>query len=592
MRGLKIFAFALAGLIALLIALLLAVHLFVTPNDFKGRITAAVKSSTGRELSLPGDIKLSVFPSIALELGPATLGSPPGFGDEPFAAVQHVALRVRLLPLLHKELDIGRVQITGLDLTLKRNAAGRGNWQGESPSSQPPSESKPSAHAALPDLAGVEIKDSRIAYQQVVADKVNLDIGHVTANAPIPVALSLDLSSAPGAQPLHLSSRSEITLDLVAQTLAMPSFMLQLAAARLSGDLSGTHILDAPVVHGRFKLEPVALHDLMAQLGMTPPVTRDPKALSWFALSTSFDYGNNAARLQDLAAQLDESTLKGRAAISNLDTLQTSFDLALDHIDIDRYLAPERAAAKEAPSAAATGAVKPSEKSSGAAASPRKSLDTQGTLTVGSAKISGLTVSQVHIGVLAKDGVTHLAPISAKLYGGDAAGDVTLDSRAEEPILKLQQNLTSVDMAPLLQDFANTRRLSGRGDLAINLTTRGQEADAILKSMAGRVGMSLTNGAVEGIDVWFEINRALALIQKQAPPSGSDSGRTRFDTFKASADIADGVATTGPGDRLAESACARQGDVESAEQGDRLSDPSHDTQGAADRQGTQCRHAG
>jgi len=46
----------------------------VNPNDYKGRIAAAVKESTGRDLVLQGDIKLSVFPWIALELGPASLG--------------------------------------------------------------------------------------------------------------------------------------------------------------------------------------------------------------------------------------------------------------------------------------------------------------------------------------------------------------------------------------------------------------------------------------------------------------------------------------------------------------------------------------
>jgi AsmA protein len=52
------------------------------------------------------------------------------------------------------------------------------------------------------------------------------------------------------------------------------------------------------------------------------------------------------------------------------------------------------------------------------------------------------------------------------------------------------------------------------------------------------------DGAVEGVDLWFEINRAMALLQKQGLPNGQSSGRTKFDAFKASADIVDGVATT------------------------------------------------
>src|ERR1700744_4414372 len=129
MRAVKLVGIVLGGLVALIIVVLIGVRLFVDPNDYKDRIARAVKSSTGRELTLSGQMKLSVFPWIALELGPASLGNPPGFSDQPFAAVQHVALRVKLLPLLRKELEIGRIEVDGLDLRLLKNAAGRGNWQ-------------------------------------------------------------------------------------------------------------------------------------------------------------------------------------------------------------------------------------------------------------------------------------------------------------------------------------------------------------------------------------------------------------------------------------------------------------------------------
>src|ERR1700753_2748326 len=119
MRALRLVGIVLGGLVVLLIVVLLGIRLFVNPNDYKDRIARAVKSSTGRELTLAGEIKLSVFPAIALELGPATLGNPAGFdAAQPFAAVQHISLKVRLLPLLHKELQVGKVDIDGLDLRL------------------------------------------------------------------------------------------------------------------------------------------------------------------------------------------------------------------------------------------------------------------------------------------------------------------------------------------------------------------------------------------------------------------------------------------------------------------------------------------
>src|SRR6185437_1714502 len=118
------------GLVVLIILLLLAAHWFVNPNAYKGRIEQAVRQSTGRELMLDGNIRLSLFPWIALQFGPASLGNPPGFTGPPFAQVQRVSLRVGLLPLLHRRLVIGEVRVDGLNLSLERNARGVGNWQG------------------------------------------------------------------------------------------------------------------------------------------------------------------------------------------------------------------------------------------------------------------------------------------------------------------------------------------------------------------------------------------------------------------------------------------------------------------------------
>jgi len=94
MRNLKLLAVLAGGIVALSGAVLLGVWLLVNPNAYKGKIAAAVKESTGRELKLPGDIKLSVLPWVALELGPASLGNPPGFSDEPFLSFTHASVRV------------------------------------------------------------------------------------------------------------------------------------------------------------------------------------------------------------------------------------------------------------------------------------------------------------------------------------------------------------------------------------------------------------------------------------------------------------------------------------------------------------------
>jgi AsmA protein len=576
MRAVKLVGIVVGCLVALLIVVLLAVRLFVNPNDYKDRIAQQVKSATGRELTLSGPIRLSVFPWIALELGPASLGNPPGFSTQPFAAVQHIAVRVKLLPLLRKELQIGRIEIDGLDLRLLKNAAGKGNWQdfgGSGSKSQPASTS--SGSGTLPDLAGLEIKDSRLSYQDMVADHVSLELGHVTSGKPIPVKLKLDLTTAPGAKPIDLDGQMDVTLDLekkqyriapleisgtltskqgaapvswkfavpqlsadlAAQTFSAPAFTVELAALHLGGSIAGTRIVDAPSFKGAFKVDPVSLRDLMGKLGITPPVTRDPKVLARLAANGNFAYGGNALAADALDIQLDDSRLRGKLAVTNLDTKATNFNLGIDRINIDRYRPPEAPATAKA-------AAPPAEKSGAQSSDPLKHLELNGTLTIGSATASNVTLTQLLVTIAAKNGVTRIAPIRAKLYGGDYSGDITIDDREAVPTLKIDQTMASIDMAQMLKDFAKTQRISGRGTVTTNLTAHSLGGDTLMKTLNGHVSANVDNGALEGVDLWFEINRVVALIQKQGVPGGQSSGRTKFDALKVSADLVNGVAST------------------------------------------------
>jgi AsmA protein len=577
-RNLKIVGFILSGLIVLFALLLIAVTIFVNPNDYKGRIEQEVKASTGRDLNLQGEIKLSVFPWIALQLGPVSLGNPAGFGTDPFVSVQHAALRVKLLPLLRKDLQVGKIEIDGLDLRLKKNAAGKGNWEDFGQKNSAPAPSQASTGSSLPaslqDLGGVVLKDSRISYNDIVMSKVNVDIGSVAQRTAVPVKASFDVDTGPDGSQTSFTSAfdfkldsaakkyglaavalsgelkqkadaaalpwkvaaSSVDIDLGAQTLKAPAFSAQFGAAALAGSLSADKIIDAPSFRGSFKLEPLMLREFMAKLGEDLPKTRDEKALSKLAASTDFEYGSNAVRFDKLDFQLDDTQLRGALAVTNIDSKAITFDLSIDHIDLDRYRAPESAAAQPA--------AKPDQKPADLPTAAARALRINGNFSMGTAKAAGLALSNLRLTIEAKDGVVHLFPIKADLYGGEYSGDITYDAHEAVPTVKLDQQLTGVDMAPLLKDGVKSERLSGRGTATMKLAGVGKTSDAVIQNLSGRVEANLVNGAVNGIDLWYEISRAQALLKQQAMPAGSDGKRTKFDTFKMSADVAGGVATT------------------------------------------------
>ncbi len=67
--------------IVLIIIAALCIPLFIDPNDYKDKISQAVQEQTGRELTMPGDIKLSISPSLKaiFRLGNVNLASSQDF---------------------------------------------------------------------------------------------------------------------------------------------------------------------------------------------------------------------------------------------------------------------------------------------------------------------------------------------------------------------------------------------------------------------------------------------------------------------------------------------------------------------------------
>src|SRR3546814_8564364 len=86
-KPLKIILLVVGGLVLLVIAALIAVALLFDPNDYRGQIQDKVQEETGREFAL-GDIKLSVFPWLSVQLSDARLGNAAGFGEQAFAEIQ------------------------------------------------------------------------------------------------------------------------------------------------------------------------------------------------------------------------------------------------------------------------------------------------------------------------------------------------------------------------------------------------------------------------------------------------------------------------------------------------------------------------
>ena len=572
MRTVKILAGLVGGIVVLVVAVLVGVWLFVNPNDYKGRIASAVKQSTGRELILKGDIKLSVFPWVALELGPASLGNPPGFGGEPFLAFEHAAIRVSLLRLLHQRMDIDRVEIDGLDMRLRKDAKGTGNWENFGQKPQPETKADSGeGRGAFEGLAGIKVTNGHVSYPGFDIQKFNLETGAFGGSGLTPVSISFEanrgvpnesvtlnakftLSTDPGFKQLRLAavnlsgliavpgdgrpahwemSAPSMEADFTAQTATLPAFTMNFAGAQVTGRLQATKLLDDLRLTGSAALAPLVLLEFAPRVAVTLPKTRDPKALMHLSGSTDFMYGAGGMRLDNMKVQLDDTHLKGSMALAG-EPRAAKFDLNVDEINVSRYLSPDGAPAAPAPKKVAQTAEQAAE----------KTMDAEGTLTIGAVHFAPLDFTNVKVTLSSKDNVLHLYPAQASIDGGSYSGNITLDRRTPVPVLTMDEHLSGVDMARLLAATAYKGKLSGRGNVNLKAAARGAKLPAVMQSLNGHFDANLSEGAIEGVDLGYEIGLAQALVKHGAQPTRSNPPRTKFDACKLSAEITAGVAKT------------------------------------------------
>jgi AsmA protein len=96
---------ALGIVAALVVIALLALPSFIDVNHYRPQIEAELRQRLGRDVSL-GPMRLSLLP-LAFRVDNAATGEDPQFNTgRPFAQVQTLFVRPKLLPLLHHDVEI------------------------------------------------------------------------------------------------------------------------------------------------------------------------------------------------------------------------------------------------------------------------------------------------------------------------------------------------------------------------------------------------------------------------------------------------------------------------------------------------------
>ena len=213
-----------------------AVFLYtVDYNRYKGLIADAVTDATGRQLAIKGDLTIAISLLPELVVTDVTLANAPWASQPQMAHIGQLRVRLKLLPLLVRDVDITRIKLIDTDLLLETDASGQANWQFSS-------RDTPRTGVGMRGVAVEQLAVERLAVTVPRGDTgsppahYNLDSLKLSGS-PAADSLTVALKGSSNGQPVALSGQTGPLKDLFAG-LRFP--------LTLSGEVAGT----AVTLHG------------------------------------------------------------------------------------------------------------------------------------------------------------------------------------------------------------------------------------------------------------------------------------------------------------------------------------------------------
>jgi uncharacterized protein involved in outer membrane biogenesis len=552
-------------LIVLAVVILLpvtAVAVFVATFDAdsaKPRIVAAVEAATGRRLVIAGPIRLapSLHPSI--QLTDVTLSNPDGFSRPQMAVLQRLDLKLALLPLLSRRIEIDSLAIHGADILLEMNAGGVGNWRfNPAPAApQQPATTASTTTASPPPsihVEAIEVDDGQIAYRNArMATPVVLAVSTLTlrgGKGDEPIDLSL--AATADTTPLALSGRVGPPSVLLGNTASPLTLDLKLVSAGATILAAGT-IADATHLSGT----DLRISADIPDLGALSALTRNPlPPLKGLVGKTRLtDLAGRPGilagfMLHELQLALPQAQLDGEISLTRGSPPLFQGTLHASRIDADGLRAASKLPKPEVQAVAATSPPVPAAAAPVASpAAPARLIPDREirfdalhaanadlNVTIGELVQGGVTYRDLAGHVVLTNAALRLDPFTATVPGGVVRFSLAVDAGQTEPPVALTLSAPSVELAPLLAALRLPPYAQGNARLDADLHGAGRSPHQIAASLDGSVGLSMETAQIDTRILGDALNSVEMLRTGK-------TGFTQLRCLAARMDVQDGAGT-------------------------------------------------
>ncbi len=572
-----------SGIAALLIIAAFSVPFFIPKSVYKNQIENAATNALQRDVTLAGDVKISVFPRISASVEQVSVANPDGFATPNMIEAGALRGSVKWMPLLSRRVDVQEIAFVDADVFLQRKADGNTNWEfASSKEASPPPEGTNGSFDA--GIESAILKNASLTFQDDQSgetyklSELDLEASLRGMDQPLSATASGRFQEQAFTVDIWLDAPEALTRNLPAQ--ARLDLASDLANIKYDGSVQ---LGDAPSLNGTFETVVADLAALTQQFELDVParsalgrlqvagkasgaldspsltelkLTHDSDLLSAsYEGSVSLNGDGTVAGTLSIASDRMRDLLSATAIeLAPGDTLQTfavsgtangtfksvmvnNLNLSLDAlrgtgqagIDVSATT-PRIIGDLSVPALDLTpfmGEPDPEKTNQGIQPWSDETLELSGlksvnanlSLEVGSLTIGDVELTDAVMDVDLTDGLLTADLSQFKVFSGLWLGKLTVDARPATPKVGFDMQGQNVAVANLLGTLAGFDSLTGTGQFKVSAQSSGTSIDAIMQAIDGEVSTSLSDGVVKGLNVAALVRSASSL--KQAIATGS-----------------------------------------------------------------------
>lgn len=548
-RFLKWFFGLLIFLIIIVVGAVIALPYLVNPNDYKDEIISQIKPHMqGRDLQIPGDIKLSIFPWLGIEVGEVIIGNAEGFVLRPFMTINNSKAHIRLLSLLSEQPEIGSLEFRDITVNLQQDTEGRNNWsdlaQAETNSTPTTTgfikvantpESKPAFSLPSMKIEGLHFYNVRIEFNDkksndlITISKLNLDAGPINQFNPVPLKGKFNFHSRKNKLAAASAFASTLVFSSTLDDFSFKQFILNtnLSGNAVNGKVIKTSLkipdLDINTKEEKITAKPfkLKLDDMNSEGRLT--IKRFTKPIVRFALQMDklnldklipAKSGTDAAKNKESKTQ-DKTPTKTTTVDNDIPTVEELIGDKPVPVDTSNELFAPLAALKD--------------------------VNMQGVVTMAELQVRNLIMTQVKINVRAHSGLVSAIPTAA-LYDGSYEGNVQIQIKSKPARLSTKHILRDVQMGPIVLALSGKESLAGQANFQGQFFSTGGTLEVLTKNLNGDGQFSMRNAKIKTLDVKQLILKDNYEKLKFVQETEKDKQVTVFNTLRGTIRVKNGIA--------------------------------------------------